>query len=151
MSNITNKPYLIFWLSIPLIMLSGIISSIDDLVFNVHDTYYVFSLLELNILVSILFGIIGLGYWMIIRINKRLSVWMNLIHIVLTFGGILLIWILGQFYRKPETETLLSDFEINNNLDHAIFIAVLIVISVQVFYLINISLGIIKKKNKTSG
>ena len=144
MSRITNKPHLIFWLSIPLIMLSGFVSSTENLVVNKYDTYYVFSLTELNILISILFAIIGLGYWIMLKTNRKLSKWLNLTHIALTFGGILLIWVLSQLYRESIVE-----FDFNENLTLAIYSIALIAVVGQIIFPINIISGLIK--NKTSG
>ncbi|WP_282122678.1 hypothetical protein [Algibacter mikhailovii] len=144
MSKITNKPHLIFWLSIPLIMLSGFLSSIENLVINKYDTYYVFSLTDLNILISILFVIFGLGYWIMLKTNRKLSKWLNLTHIALTFGGILLIWFLSQFYRESIVE-----FDFNENLTLAIYSLAFIAVAGQIIFPINIISGLIK--NKTSG
>ncbi|SEA51149.1 hypothetical protein [Bizionia paragorgiae] len=144
MSRITNKPHLIFWLSIPLIMLSGFVSSTENLVINKYDTYYVFSLTDLNILISILFAIIGLGYWIMLKTNRKLSKWLNLAHIALTFGGILLIWVLSQLYRESIVE-----FDFNDNLTLAIYSITLIAVVGQIIFPINIISGLIK--NKTSG
>lgn len=146
MKFLTDKPYVIFWLSIPLIMFSGFVSSIENLDINIHDTYYVFSLADLNILISILFAIIGLGYWIMLKANRKLSKWLNLTHIALTFGGILLIWILSQFYRES-----IMQFDFNDNLTLAIYLIALIAIFGQIIYPINIISGIIRKRNKTSG
>lgn len=144
MSRITHKPHLIFLLSIPLIMLSGFVSSIDNLDINIHDTYYVFSLTDLNIVISILFAIIGLGYWIMLKTHRKLSKWLNLTHIALTFGGILLIWILSQLYRESIVE-----FDFNNNLTLAIYSTALISVFGQIIFPINIISGLIR--NKTSG
>jgi heme/copper-type cytochrome/quinol oxidase subunit 1 len=146
MSRVINKPYLIIWLSIPLIMLSGFISSIDKLDVNIHDTYYVFSLFDLNTLISVLFGIIGLGYWIMLKVNGKLSKWLNLIHITLTIGGILIIWVLAQLFRQSKME-----YDFNNNLTLAIYSIAFIIIFGQIFYLINIIGGIISRTNKTIG
>tara|TARA_R110001606_G_C14962838_1_gene602121 strand:- start:88 stop:441 length:354 start_codon:yes stop_codon:yes gene_type:complete len=113
---------------------------------NVHDTYFVFSQIDLTILISILFGIIGIGYWMMLKANRKLSKWLNLIHITLTFGGILLIWILAQLFRES-----IMEYNFNNNLTFGIYLIALIAIFGQLIYPINIISGIIKKRNKTSG
>ena len=144
MSKIINKPHLIFLFSIPLIMLSGFLSSVKDLDINIHDTYYVFSLFHLNTLISIIFVVIGLGYWIMLKANRRLSKWLNLIHIALTFGGILLIWILAQLFRES-----IMAYDFNNNLTLAIYLIALIAVFGQIIYPINIISGLIK--NKTSG
>lgn len=144
MKFLTDKPHLIFWLSIPLIMLSGFVSSTENLDINIHDTYYVFSLTDLNILISILFAIIGLGYWIMLKAKRKLSKWLNLTHIALNFGGILLIWVLSQLYRESIVE-----FDFNENLTLAIYSIALIAVVGQIIFPINIISGLIK--NKTSG
>lgn len=146
MRFLINKPHLIFLLSIPIIMLFGILSG--DAVFdiNVHDTYYIIAYLHLATLISILFGIIGIGYWIMQKANRKLSKRLNLIHMTLTFGGILLIWILAQLFRES-----IMEYNFNNNLTFAIYLIALIAIFGQIIYLINIISGMIRKRNKTSG
>ncbi|MFD2541339.1 hypothetical protein ACFSSB_03345 [Lacinutrix gracilariae] len=146
MKFLINKPHLIFLLSIPIIILFGILDRNEMLDINVHDTYFVFSQIDLTILISILFGIIGIGYWMMLKANRKLSKWLNLIHITLTFGGILLIWILAQLFRES-----IMEYNFNNNLTFGIYLIALIAIFGQLIYPINIISGIIKKRNKTSG
>lgn len=151
MKFLTNKPHLIFLLTIPIIMLIGIVSGDAALDINVHDTYYVIAYLHLATLISILFGIIGIGYWVMIKADRKLSKWLNLVHILTTIGGLILILIISELYREPKTDTILSDFDFNQNLDIIIFIILLITIFGQIIYPINIIRGIIKKRNKTSG
>lgn len=126
-------------------MLIGFISGDDVLDINVHDTYYVIAYIHLSTMISIFFGIIGLGYWIMLKANRKLSKWLNLIHIALTFGGILLIWILAQLFRES-----IMEYEFNNNLTLAIYLIALIAVFGQIIYPINIIYGLIKK-NKTSG
>ncbi len=146
MKFLINKPHLIFLLSIPIIILFGILNRNEMLDINVHDTYFVFSQIDLTILISILFGIIGIGYWIMLKANRKLSKWLNLIHITLTFGGILLIWILAQLFRES-----IMEYNFNNNLTFGIYLIALIAIFGQLIYPINIISGIIKNRNKTSG
>ena len=146
MKFLINKPHLIFFLSIPIIILFGILNRNEILDINVHDTYFVFSPIDLTILISILFGIIGIGYWIMLKANRKLSKWLNLIHITLTFGGILLIWILAQLFRES-----IMAYNFNNNLTFGIYLIALIAIFGQLIYPINIISGIIKKRNKISG
>ncbi len=145
MGKLINKPHLIFWISIPYIVLSGFISSEEVLDFNIYDTYFVISLHHLNILVSILFGTIGLGYWIMLKAKRTLSKWMNLFHITLTFGCPILIWILAQFYRES-----IMEYNFNNNLTFAIHLLALIAIFGQIIYPVNIISGLIKKRNENS-
>ena len=146
MNLISKKPHLIFLFSIPIIILFGILNRNEILDINVHDTYFIFSPIDLTILISILFGIIGIGYWIMLKANIKLSKWLNLIHITLTFGGILLIWILAQLFRES-----IMEYNFNNNLTFGIYLIALIAFFGQLIYPINIISGIIKKRNKTSG
>jgi heme/copper-type cytochrome/quinol oxidase subunit 1 len=150
MKVLTDKPHLIFFITIPIIMLIGILSGDSVLDINVHDTYYVITHFHLAILISILFGIIGVGYWIIKKAYGKLSKWLNWIHIGLTFGGIIFIFTLSQLYREPKTDTILSDFDFNQNLDIITFITLLITIFGQVIYPVNLIRGILKKQKKTS-
>ncbi len=113
---------------------------------NVHDTYYVIAYLHLTILISTLFGIIGIGYWIMQKADRKLSKWLNWTHISLTFGGTLIVWILTKFYR-----TEIMEYEFNNNLTLIITLIILLMVVGQLIFPINIIYGLIKKKNKTSG
>lgn len=140
------KPHLIFLIAIPIIILIGILSGDAVLDINVHDTYYVIAYFHLATLISILFGIIGIGYWIMQKANRKLSKWLNWTHVGMTFGGILIVWILTKFYR-----TEIMEYEFNNNLSLIITLIVLLMIVGQLIFPINIIYGLTKKRNKTSG
>jgi len=142
LNRLIEKPYLLFILSIPIILFSGFLIGDETININIYDTYYVIEYIHLTTLISILFGIIGLGYW--IMKNKKLSKRLNLIHITLTFGGILLIGILKQFFRES-----IMEYEFNNKLTITIYLIASISIFGQVIYPINILYRLIKK-NKTN-
>lgn len=146
MKNFIIKPHLIFLIAIPIIILIGILSGDAVLDINVHDTYYVIAYFYLATLISILFGIIGIGYWIMQKANRKLSKWLNWTHVGLTFGGILIVWILTKFYR-----TEIMEYEFNNNLSLIISLIVLFIIVGQLIFPINIIYGLTKKRNKTSG
>ena len=146
MNRLIEKPHLIFLLAIPIIMLIGILSGDAVLDINIHDTYFVITHLHFEILISILFGIIGIGYWIMLKTGRKLSKWLNWTHIGLTFGGTLLVRILTKFYR-PE----FLEYEFNNNLTLIISLIILLMIIGQLIFPINIIYGLTKKKNKTSG
>ena len=146
MNKLIEKPHLIFLLAIPIIMLIGILSEDAVLDINVHDTYYVIAYLHLSILISILFGIFGIGYWIMLKADRKLSKWLNWTHIGLTFGGTLIVWILTKFYR-----TEVMEYQFNNNLTIIITLFILLMIVGQLIFPINIISGLIKKKNRTSG
>lgn len=142
MSRIKTKPHQIFWISIPILILFGILYRNEMLNVNIYDTYFVFSKTDLAILIAILFAVIGLGYWIMLKFNIMLSKRLNLIHIILTFGGILIIWILAQLFREPVME---SDF--NNILTLVIYLIAFLTILGQLILPINIINALINKRN----
>jgi len=85
-------------------------------------------------------------YWIVEKVNGKLSKRLNLIHIKLTFGGIFLILILNEFFRKS-----IMEFDFNENLTMVIYLIATVVIIGQILFPINVINGIIKKRNKTSG
>ena len=119
----------------------GILSGDAVLDINVRDTYYVIAYLHLAILISILFGIIGLGYWIMQKANRKLSKWLNWTHMGLTFGGTITVWIMTKFYR-----TEIMEYEFNDNLTSIITLIVLLMIVGQLIFPINIICGLLKKK-----
>ncbi|OHX63959.1 hypothetical protein [Flammeovirga pacifica] len=144
MNKLIKKPHLIFLLSIPIIMFIGILREESVLDINIHDTYFVIGYLPLSTLISMLFGIIGIGYWIMQKVNSQLSKWLYCTHVGLTFGGPLMVWVVTKFYR-----TEIMDYEFNINLTLIITLIVLVMILGQLIFPINIIYGLVKKK--TSG
>ena len=140
MQQLIEKPHLIFLLSIPIIILIGILCRDNVLDINVHDTYFVIAYFHFAILISIIFGIIGFGYWIMQKVDRKLSKWLNWTHIGLTFIGTFLVWILNRLYR-PE----IMDYKFNNNLSLIITLIVLIIIAGQLIFPINIIYALKKK------
>ncbi len=141
MKKLFKDPHLIFLLSIPVLLLAGISSQKKMSTIQVLDTFYVFEQSFLIFFISILFGIIGLGYWLMIKANKKLSKRLNKIHIILTVGGILLIWLLAQLFQ------LQYGFEFKNYLTLMIYFLTTITVLGQVIYLVNLGKGFLQKKN----
>ncbi|WP_127138211.1 hypothetical protein [Flagellimonas oceanensis] len=142
MSKLIEKPYLIFLTAIPIILLIGILSGDSILYFNVHGTYLVILYFHLTILISIFFGIIGFGYWIMQKAIRKLSKWLFWTHIGLTFGGTLIILILAQLYREE-----ILEYDFNDNLTLIILLILLLIGIGQILFPINIIYGLTKKKN----
>jgi len=143
MKKLTNKPYPLFLLSIPLLMIAGFLKGDSTFVLNIYDTYFVIAKTHLAQLIAMLFGVIGLSYLLIVKSNKKLSKWLTGIHIYLTFGGILFVLILAQFYK----EDTLTTYNYNANVTAGITLIVLIIILVQIIFPINIIHALVKKQN----
>ena len=145
MNLLTKRPHIIFLVFAVITFILGFNAN-GGIDINIHDTYYVISNYHFATLISILFGIIGLIYWIVKKVNGNLSKRLNLIHVTLTFGGIFLILILNEFFRKS-----IMEYDFNENLTMVIYLISAIVIFGQIIFPINIISGIIRKRNKTSG
>jgi heme/copper-type cytochrome/quinol oxidase subunit 1 len=145
MNRLIKKPHLIFLFTIPILMIKGVLCDDAQLDINVHDTYFVITHFHLTILISILFGIIGIGYWMMQKMDRKLSRFLNWAHIGLTFGGPLIIFILAQLYREE-----IIEYEFNNNLSLIIYLIFILVILGQIIFPINIIYGLIKKSRNAN-
>lgn len=141
MNKPIEKPHLIFLLAVPITIMIGMLREDEVLDINVHDTYFVIAHSHLSMLISILFGIVGMVYWIMQKADRRLSKWLNRAHIGLTFGGTLVVWILTKFYR-----TGVMEYEFNNNLTLMITLIILLMIIGQIVFPINIIYGLIKKE-----
>ena len=110
MKKLIDKVHLLFFMVVPILLVVGLISRDSLLDINVHDTFYVISHRHLTLLFSVIFGVIGLGYWSVYKLKGRLTKWMTLTHIILTFGGILLTaitsFVLNTFYSSTNLEDI---------------------------------------------
>ncbi|MBL1219203.1 MAG: hypothetical protein D8M59_17130 [Planctomycetes bacterium] len=141
MIRIIEKPHLIFFVAIPIIILLGIFSGENLLDINLHDTYYIISFVEISYLISLLFLFIGLCYWVIFKFNKTLLISLSKIHILFTIGGTILWWFSAfNFFLDPKS------FDVNFTMSVISSILEVIILIGQFCFLINILIGILGKR-----
>jgi len=140
MNKIIKKPHIPFLLVILPVMLLGYLSREAVLDINIHDTYVIINYGHLAILISVLFAIIGISYWAMTNANKKPATWLSALHMVLTFGGSLMLWILPNFYSVDSFA-----YAFNNNLTAAITLSVLVILIGQILVPINIVYGLLRK------
>ena len=141
MKNLTKKPHLVYLTAIPILILMGVFSGDASFDINIKDTYLIVSYLYLTLGVAILFGIIGIGYWMVHKAERKLSKWLTWVHIILTLGGAIAIGVLIQF---NSTESLGNNF--NSNFTLVIPLIVFLMVIGQLIFPINIIYGHAKGK-----
>ena len=139
MNRVVKKIHYIFWLSIPIIILIGILNLGKTFDVNIHDTYYIIDFRFITHLISLVFLIIGFGYWILQKTNRRISRRLLKIHVIITFGGLLIIWILSLFYQDT-----FQDLMFYNYLSLIIYLIILITVLGQLLFLFNIFRGLIK-------
>ena len=146
MRNLIQKPHFIFLIAIPIVLLIGRWTRNDMMDINVHDTYFIISYVDLEILISSIFGIFALGYWILNKTGVRLSKKLNLGHLIMTFALPISALIISQFHSSDITK-----YEFNKNLNLIIMIINLIAVFGQILFPINMIYGLIRKKKQTSG
>lgn len=142
MNTMTLQTHKLIWISIlPILMISFLDkNAIFDIQY--HDTYFIFPLLHLGILFSIVLGIIGLIYWWIS--DRPVINWMKLVHIGVTIGFMFTFLITNLVRSKLYDLGFVILMDIN--LTYAIFI--LIFVGCQLLFLVNIFKGLVgSKKN----
>lgn len=142
MNKIFNTPHLIFWSTVPIIIIIGLSFRDSTLDINIHDTYFVTSQLYISYLISIFFGVLGLGYWILITCKRKLIKELSILHIISTLGGVLGILISPLVFKD-----ITMKIEI---LNLTLTILVMILILGQVFYLLQICIALFRKGNKTN-
>lgn len=148
MKKLFLKPYLLFWLPIPVLLIIGAVSGDKMLDFSIYDTYYVISGFHYSILLSVLFGILGLGYWLMHLAKRRLYGWLTGLHTGFTLGGMFLIWLFSLFLRDSQPRTFLADYEYNEKWYAAMLVVGFLIIVGQLLYLINLISGVVRKGKK---
>ncbi|MCH4551447.1 hypothetical protein [Aestuariibaculum lutulentum] len=138
--KLLDRPYLIFWISIPIIILNAAYSRNDTMQFNVYDTYYIFSRFHLFLSITIAFAFMGLGYWIMHKAGKCLCQPLSILHITLTFGGIFTVWIISICLRVS-----IMQYNTSDHLTNAIYLVSFIVLFSQIVYPINIIKSLFKK------
>ncbi|WP_291963249.1 hypothetical protein [Maribacter sp.] len=145
MTKITKTPHIVFWILIPIILLIGFLKPDKTLDINIHDTYFVIGLISLAVLISIIFGILGLGYWVVIKLNRRLVNWLTIIHLTITVIGFFSIILI--FFSLPSIEQDGFSYNFENFLEMQVIVFYIfsLVLYIQPLYLINIIIALLSK------
>ena len=136
-----DRPEKICWFAIPVILLIGLITFNKTFDLQVHDTYFVTSNLHIEILFSLLLGLLGLGYWLVNKVKARLLKLLTWIHLVFTIGSIavvLLLTILIDLLTEGSSEYFKL---VNVSMKGALSAFIL----GQLIYLVNLPIGIFRR------
>lgn len=142
MNKIFNKAYLYFWVSIPLLITYGVLNQEGTFIVDFYDVYFVIANPYLVLVTSIAFAIMGFWYWLMRRMKRELILWMTIIHVVVTIDGILLAFLIEQFFRKPHLE-----MEYTNVIALIFNIILVLVFLVQIVFPLNIIVTLLKRPN----
>ncbi|WP_187264645.1 hypothetical protein [Pontibacter beigongshangensis] len=132
-----NRPELICWTFAPLLPLLGLFTCTHSTDIHLHDTYFMVNNLDMGIFSGALLGLLGLGYWVMFKLNRRLSVILSGVHLASTVGGILFIMFLTTLVAEKKVDLQPTG-------DH-LFLAFLIIITGQFFYVANLLVGSLRR------
>lgn len=150
MNWISEKTYLPFLLLIPIILFIGFLKRKETLDVNIHATYYVINNLNLSVLISTLLGVISLGYYLSNMNQLPLIKWVTISHVLITFFGLLLAYILFSVQINLESKTSNIEFFLKySKTIERITLALISIIGItilsQFMFFINLILCYIKK------
>lgn len=145
------KAYHIFWITAVIILLIGIagINNPDStLDINVHDTYFVIAHIHIAVVLSLLYFLMGLGYWFIQKVfKKQLIRYLTAIHIVILIGSFISYWLLMLYFKlfpKDMASPLFDDYQLVNVL--LVSQLLLIIFIATPLYIINLLIALFSKK-----
>ena len=133
----TINTYKVLWYCIPFIWLLILFCSNSTFDIQIHDTYLVISSSDLAIVVSLIFGLLGLGYWLM-RAYKRIH-WLEIFHIVLTILSIV------GFVSMSILQQDQYDLRLSGRLA---IIFLLVFILAQLLFLINLSISLFRGQKR---
>lgn len=147
MKKIISKPYLFFLAIILLFLLLSLIIEDETFSLNMHDVYFVITKYHLLILLSFLSTILGLGYFVMLKLDRGLFKLLSFMHILFTFLGSVILLITFLFSDSIIRSSIpfidsLSTFNMYQT------IAVLLIIFGQLFYPFNILFSLFRRKNE---
>ena len=136
-------PHIYFWIAaISIILISGIsiLHVNDNVVINIHDTYYVISRREIGFVFSFLYILVGGIYWLFqknyIKLNRNLMA----LHAFVSIGTVIVYCAFIIYYRYFKIESL---FESSNE-TYINLILVFTTILIQLHFAYNIIHSVIK-------
>jgi len=143
--RLPKEHHLVFWIISVIffaIYLYSLLFNRDSFLdINIHDTYYLITHLHLFQILTLWFGICGLGYWFLFKWQIKIVQWMFWVHLIFSLL-IILSYPLGLIEFEPNLENVQKRIYV------MMFIVILVLIFIlgQVIYLINILLSTLRNK-----
>ncbi|MET3027546.1 hypothetical protein ABXT06_12780 [Flavobacterium sp. UW10123] len=147
MNYIQSKPYFVFLGLIVVLLLYGFYKGNEAISVNIHETYFVISWKNLMILVSFFCGILALIYFGILKLNFVLINWMTVSHVLISLIGLLIVFILPNFFREIVPGDILSfinDSNFNQRIESGILILICALLGTQLLFFVNVIYSLVK-------
>ncbi|WP_284651674.1 hypothetical protein [Flavobacterium terrisoli] len=146
---IKRKPYLLLFTEVLVLLSYFIVGNNDDDNFavNVHDTYFVMSKNDMILFLIVLLSFSGIIYWMMTKFKVAVNMVLANSHI---FGTLFLTALLFYFNYQDSLQLFTNVNNIDDLLNPTdynfyIIITLMLIALLQVLFIINIFVAIIKK------
>lgn len=149
MKVIKYKPYWLFFGVILIILGVGFLTPKGDLSYDVYDTYYVISKRDLAILLSFLYALLAMVYFVFIKLSFKLVNWMTITHVLISILGLFLFFLLPYLMRDIKPQNIvyqMDDMAFNNNILLCVFLVLVIIVAGQVLFFANLIYTLIKDR-----
>lgn len=137
----TSRPEQICWITVPLLLLPGLLTYRQSVDLYLHDTYFVISNLHLGVLFGLGLSLLGLGYWLVQKTNGNLFRLLSIIHLWLTLGGVLSIMLL-----VPLMSTEANMQAAYHPVNYLLLAALTALVLGQPLYILNLLIGSLRRK-----
>ncbi len=148
MKVILEKPFYIFWILVPIILLIGFFNAKRNIEINIHDTYYIATIKTLLIILSFYFCLIGLIYFLINHFQINLISILTKSHLLISLFTFPVIYLISLFYKNEisyDVFTILKNEKFNDRITYIIFFILIIFLLNQFLFIFNILFSLIKK------
>ncbi|MBZ4037735.1 hypothetical protein K6T82_23445 [Flavobacterium sp. 17A] len=147
MNYIQNAPHILFLVLIVILLSYGFYRGNEILDINVHDTYFVISWKHLMILISILYGLLALIYFALLKLDFSLINWMTISHVLISIIGLVVLFTLPKFMRESlpvDLSAIMENARFNQRIGYAIATSIFALLGAQLLFLINVIYALIK-------
>ncbi|GEM_PF-1853331 len=147
MNYIQSTPHFLFLIVIVGLLAFGFYRGNEMLDINIHATYYLISWKHLMILISVIYGILALIYFGLLKLNFGLVNWMTVSHVLISIIGLFAVFVLPKFLRESvpgDMVALLKDMNFNQRIEIGIVISIFALFGAQLLFFINVIYALIK-------
>lgn len=145
-NKIINKPYLVFFLLVPVFIVLALLSKESSVDINFYDTYFVVSNYHFYLFCSIFFAMIGINYFSLAWAEKPPKKWFTITHIVLQILALFLFFTSNKWNWIGEQSH--KDFNLlNDNTNRVLVFSFLIFLLSCFVHIINFFTSLFLRKN----
>ncbi len=150
MNVIKEKPYFLFIGLIVILLSFGFYKRMETIDINIHDTYFVTSWMYGMIVISFIYGLLGLIYFTLLKLKFKPINWMTVLHVLISIIGLIALFILPKLMREDlpvDFSAIMENAKFNEKIAYGIGVAILALFGAQILFFINVIYALVKGRN----